>query len=197
MLISFYTFYDKQSTDDTKKEPPISPSLASTLSYVPIDPIIRERVVQTILSRPLFTSSRRPPPTPEAKPSPYAELPRLTGIVVDGHRRWALLSVMKEGKYEIIHEGSYIGRYEVISIQSSRVVIDGVDGTRILRPTFDPNSQAATPITSLPTMPIKSFLPNRAMWPNATGDVRYLGRPILLPAQPPSSFLRQSIQNMR
>lgn len=197
MLMSFYAFYDKQSIDDTKKEPPIPPSLASTLSHVPIDPIIREKIVQTILSRPLFTSSRRPPPIPEAKPSPYAELPRLAGIVIDGHRRWALLSIVKEGKYEIIHEGSHIGRYEVVSIQSSGVIIDGVDGTRILRPTFDPNSQAATPITPLPTMSTKSFLPSRAIWPNATGDVRYPGRPILLPAQPPGSFLRQPIQNMR
>ena len=108
--------------------------------------------VATVLARPLFRPDRRPPAAPGAAAGKAAELPRLTGIMIDGGGRRAIFA--DERKPIVAVEGDRIGVYLVQAIAPGEVTVYGPEGQRVLRPAFDQKAgdpkagdapQAATP----------------------------------------------------
>ncbi len=95
--------------------------------------------VATILQRPLFSQTRRPPPG-EGTSGPG--LPRLSGILVSPSERTAIFAATGGGKPIIAGEGARIGAYVLQSISAGQVTLVGPGGDRVLRPSFAPAATA-------------------------------------------------------
>jgi hypothetical protein len=115
----------------------------------------RQRWAELVLARPLFNPSRRPI-VEEAKPveasatpaaAAAADLPRVSGIILLPGRSRAIFAGAGDGKPVTVTEGDRFGPYVVEAIEPGQVRLSGPDGTRLLRPSFDPNvsAQAAVP----------------------------------------------------
>ena len=90
----------------------------------------------TLLQRPLFSPSRRPPPGTGA--AGIIGLPRLAGVLVAPGDRHAIFA----GGI-VVAEGGSVGSYTVQTIEAGQVTLRGPDGTRLLRPAFASVSAAA------------------------------------------------------
>jgi len=98
----------------------------------------RQAMVDGILARPLFVATRRPAAARVAAPAAApVNLPRLTGIMVNGSSRSVIFAASEGGRPVVAQEGAQIGAYTVQSIGAAQVTLSGPDGTRILRPSFD------------------------------------------------------------
>ena len=103
-------------------------------------------LADTLLARPLFSQTRRPPnvagPVASA-PSIAAPLPRMTGILIDGPRRSAIFAAPATpgGKPVIVAEGGRIGPFTVQTIEPQQVIVIGPEGKRTVRTSFDPTLQ--------------------------------------------------------
>ncbi len=106
----------------------------------------------TTLDRPLFSPDRHPPSPPAAMLAVPTALPRLSGVMVSGADRSAILVPAEGGKAVVAREGSQVGSLTVKTISAGEVRLAGPDGVTILHPAFD---------TSLvpPTGPIMRGLP--------------------------------------
>ncbi len=98
----------------------------------------------TALARPLFDRSRRPPapaamqaPEPERERPP--ELPRLSGVMVNGAERSAIF-VVANGRPLVAREGSQVSGFTVQAIRMGQATLQGPSGTHVLRPTLRPQS---------------------------------------------------------
>lgn len=94
--------------------------------------------VATLLARPLFSLTRRPPPaaaTNGVATAPDAPLPRLAGVLVDGGDRRAIFAGAP--KPLVLREGARVGAFTISRIAPGRVALIGPDGTREIRPQFD------------------------------------------------------------
>lgn len=89
----------------------------------------------TILDRPLFSPSRRPPQAaPQGKAAGPA-LPRLTGVLVSASGADAIFAT--PGKKPILaRPGDRVGPYLVRSIRAGEVTVLGPSGVAVLHPTF-------------------------------------------------------------
>lgn len=102
------------------------------------------------LARPLFSPNRRPA---ALATGPADGTPRLSGILVTPAGRRAIFAGA-DGKPVVVGEGAAVGRYQVGSIAAGQVVLLGADGSRTLRPSFDPNRVVTTPPpTATPLLP--------------------------------------------
>jgi hypothetical protein len=113
-----------------KPQPPLSFKHGDAPAIEPAESI------QTILARPIFAPSRRPPAVVVAQaiaPPAVAKLPRLTGVVTSPSDRRALFAAA-EGEVMEVAEGSSIGDYVVRSISPNEVVLAGPGGERELHP---------------------------------------------------------------
>src|ERR1700722_17130662 len=94
-------------------EPDSSPTRRSPMTLVqsqaPAGPNIQAEV-DTILARPMFSQSRRPPPIRAFAP---AALPRLTGVLIGGQSKTAIFSGGAGTKSIALVEGDLIGRYVI------------------------------------------------------------------------------------
>lgn len=90
----------------------------------------------TLLQRPLFSPSRRPPPSAGA--AGIVGLPRLAGVLVAPGDRHAIFA----GGI-VVAEGGAVGRYTVQAIDAGQVTLRGPEGTQVLRPAFASVSTAA------------------------------------------------------
>lgn len=135
--------------------------------------------VATVLARPLFRPDRRPPAAPGAAAGKAAELPRLTGIMIDGGGRRAIFA---DDKRPIVaSEGDRVGVYMVQAIAPGRVTVYGPEGERVLRPSFDPKSGDPKPGDALaPAMPL----------PNPARDAV-----LQAPARPPGASILDLLLN--
>ena len=125
----------------TLRSAPASPSRAAA-SPVPDDD--RQGLVDGILARPLFATTRRPADAPAAGPAPVpASLPRLAGILVHGSSRSAIFAASGSGRPVVIQEGGRVGGYTVQSIEAGQVTLAGPGGNQVLRPAFDARQQGA------------------------------------------------------
>ena len=118
---------------------------------------IRAARLATLLARPPFSQTRRPPDrtsaAPGARPSDL-KLPRMTGILIDGSRRSALFVAPDGGKPISVAVGGTIGPFTVQSIEPQSVVVLGPEGRRMVRTSFDPNPPApVAPLASAPQPP--------------------------------------------
>ena len=97
--------------------------------------------VAQVLARPLFSPDRRPAAAAAAAAgAPEAALPRLTGVLVTADGRSAVFAGAAQPL--VIREGGKLGRYTIRTIEPGLVTIQGSDGLRVLRPTFDPTRPA-------------------------------------------------------
>jgi hypothetical protein len=97
------------------------------------DPV--ESLVRTILARPLFEPSRRPP----AGAGVTGEvLPRLAGVIIGPDLRRAIF-VPAKGSAIVVPEGGRAGGYEIRSIGPNEVVLSGPDGERSIHTDYAKN----------------------------------------------------------
>lgn len=126
----------------------VTPSRPVVPPAVPIDPPV---LVDGILVRPLFASTRRPTVDAPSGPAPMpASLPRLTGIMVDGATRSAIFAATGGGRPIVVQEGGRVGGYTVQSIDAGQVTLDGPGGSQVLRPSFDARPQSAANVPAIP-----------------------------------------------
>ncbi len=104
----------------------------------------RPMLVDGVLARPLFAATRRPIAALAASAPPPASLPRLAGVLVNGHSRSAVFAATGEGRPLVVQEGAQVGDHTVQSIEAGQVTLSGSGAPQVLRPTFDPRPQSAT-----------------------------------------------------
>ncbi len=107
---------------------------------------------ETILARPLFTPSRRPPPniTAASRPTATPEIPRLTGVLVSADGKNAIFAANGEDKPVIVSIGGRLGPFVVRAITAGEVTVDGPGGTETLRPVFATRPAASAQATKTP-----------------------------------------------
>lgn len=106
----------------------------------------RSEWVRTLLDRPLFSATRRPPaPLADAERSPALPLPRLTGIVVYDGERSAIFAAADAGQRSLVTlEGGRVGPFIVLKIEPQQVMVSGPKGLQAVRTSFDPAPPIAT-----------------------------------------------------
>ena len=115
----------------------------------------------TILARPLFSSSRRPP-AKVAGPAidPAKPMPRLTGVVVSPIGRFALFANVGGGRPLVMSEGDHLGAAVIEAIVAGEVTVRGPEGAVVLRSTFDENAVPVKPaVPVVPSTPVAPRLP--------------------------------------
>jgi general secretion pathway protein N len=106
-----------------------------------------EELLATVLSRPLFSSTRRPPQSAANDGPSSADLgdTRLTGIITEPGRHLAIFAV-NGAKPLRLTEGEAVSGWRIESITPREVSLSGPGGTKTLEPKVDPNlSQASAP----------------------------------------------------
>ena len=133
-------------------------------------------LVATILARPLFSSTRRPPQNASAGASADNDLAdtRLTGIVTEPGRRLAIFAVNGEKPLKVA-EGDAVSGWRIESISAREVSLSGPGGSKTLQPKMDPN---LAPPAGPPPPAVAG--PPGARFPTAQGPVP--GRPPIPPA---------------
>jgi len=106
-----------------------------------------DELLATVLSRPLFSSTRRPPQS-AVNDGPSADLgdTRLTGIVTEPGRHLAIFAV-NGAKPLKLSEGEAVSGWRIESITPREVSLSGPGGTKTLEPKVDPSlSQGPVPV---------------------------------------------------
>ncbi len=149
------------ATDATPDAPPlavVAPGLELAAGTI-ADEASNERAMATILARPVFSPTRRPPaetvaPTPAPERGPAA-LPRLTAVLVGPFGGRAIFAATDGGKPLVVEAGDRVGEFRVQSIETGQVTLIGPEGVRQLRPRFASAEPAdvAAPKGAGPLMP--------------------------------------------
>ena len=122
-----------------------APALPSRAAVSPSEED-RQGLVDGILARPLFATTRRPADAPAAGPAAApATLPRLAGVLVHGGSRSAIFAATGTGRPAVVGEGGRVGGYTVQSIEAGQVTIAGPGGPQVLHPAFDARALGAAP----------------------------------------------------
>jgi hypothetical protein len=116
----------------------------------------------TILARPLFSASRRPPHVAAGTPDEAApDEARLAGIMISRFGRRAIFAPSGGGKPLVLGEGAEVNESTIRSIEPDQVVL--ASGT-VLRPAFDKNRVPTAftppfqpPIPNMPNGPQPNF----------------------------------------
>jgi hypothetical protein len=138
---------------------------------------------KTILQRPLFASGRRPPSgstttAPLAVSGGAAELPRLTGIIIDENTKIAIFQPKDAGKPIAVAEGQDIAGRKIASIEPEEIVLDGPEGEQHLSPIPDPTlEQAVAAMAMVAEPPIRAQPGRRPGLPRQAVDRPGLRRP--------------------
>ena len=149
-----------------------------------------DELLATVLSRPLFSSTRRPPQS-AANDGPSADLgdTRLTGIVTEPGRRLAIFAV-NGAKPLKLSEGEDVSGWRIESITPREVSLSGPGGTKTLEPKVDPSlSQAPAPVpapvnpAARPPVPLPGARP-QALLPAGAAALPRPGVPPGLPGPP-------------
>jgi hypothetical protein len=131
------------------REQPQSPP-ASSSSTAPSDQVARH--VATILARPLFSPSRRPPAVGAS--STATSLTRLTGVILSPAGKNAIFAGPVGAKPLVIGEGDRISRFLVERIEVGAVILTGAEGEQVLHPAYDPSPPPKRPTPSPIIQPI-------------------------------------------
>jgi hypothetical protein len=105
-----------------------------------------EELLATVLGRPLFNNSRRPPQTAANDSGGTSDLAdtRLTGIVTEPGRSIAIFAV-NGAKPLKLTEGEAVSGWRIESITPREVALIGPGGAKTLMPKFDPSLAAPPP----------------------------------------------------
>lgn len=123
--------------------PRSAPALPSRAAASPVLEDDRQALVDGILARPLFATTRRPADAPAGPAPTPVGLPRLAGILVHGSSRSAIFAASGSARPVVIQEGGRVGSYIVQSIEAGQVTLVGPGGSQMLRPAFDARPQSA------------------------------------------------------
>jgi hypothetical protein len=121
-----------------KQKAPSPPVPASRSTLMDQD----QQYLATILARPLFSPTRRPP---NVASRPDHGLGRLSGVIVSPAGNSAIFVGPGGGKPLVLREGARIGQYVLRSIEIGTVRANGPSGELVLHPVFDPNRKPVTP----------------------------------------------------
>ena len=144
-----------------------------------------EAWTETILDRPLFTPSRRPPATAAGPGTSGPGFPRLTGIIIMPQQREAIFAMPGKTQPIEVRAGSRLNGVLIKSIEPGWVVVVDAAGARMIRPSFATGTASAAVAT--PSSPVMIDLPPVPSGPHASpfASIRGLsGRPLGLAAQP-------------
>jgi hypothetical protein len=113
-----------------------------------------DELMATTLARPLFSSTRRPPPRGGADAAADSGLAdtRLAGIVTEPGHRIAIFAPAG-ARALTVTEGETVSGWRVESITPREVSLSGPGGIKTLQPKFDPNLVPASgppPVVNLP-----------------------------------------------
>ncbi len=105
-----------------------------------------EELLATVLGRPLFSTSRRPPQTAANDGGGTSDLAdtRLTGIVTEPGRSIAIFAV-NGAKPLRLTEGEAVSGWRIESITPREVALSGPGGAKTLAPKIDPSLAAPSP----------------------------------------------------
>jgi hypothetical protein len=106
-----------------------------------------DELLATVLSRPLFSSTRRPPQSAASDGPSSADLgdTRLTGIITEPGRHLAIFAV-NGAKPLRLTEGEAVSGWRIESITAREVSLSGPGGTKTLEPKVDPSlAQGSAP----------------------------------------------------
>jgi hypothetical protein len=106
-----------------------------------------DELLTTVLARPLFSSTRRPPQSTANDGPSGADLgdTRLTGIVIEPGLHLAIFAV-NGAKPLRLTEGEAVSGWRIESITAREVSLSGPSGTKTLEPKVDPSlSQGPVP----------------------------------------------------
>jgi hypothetical protein len=174
---------------------------ADTPSAVRRQPSTRlDELLAAALSRPLFSSTRRPPQSAVNDSGTSSDLAdmRLTGIVTEPEHHVAIFAV-NGAKPLRLTEGEAVSGWRIESITPHEVSLSGPGGTKTLEPKLDPNlAQApgpapapnpaarvpAQPPTPQPTPSVASQRPTPGLSPATGRPLRPLPRPAQINRQP-------------
>ena len=111
----------------------------------------QEELLATVLGRPLFSNTRRPPQTAANDSGNTSDLAdtRLTGIITEPGRSIAIFAV-NGAKPLRLTEGEAVSGWRIESITPREVALSGPGGPKTLAPKTDP-SLAGQPPTPAPT----------------------------------------------
>ena len=149
-----------------------------------------EELLATVLGRPLFNNSRRPPQTAANDGGGTSDLAdtRLTGIVTEPGRSIAIFAV-NGAKPLKLTEGEAVSGWRIESITPREVALSGPGGAKTLAPKNDPSLAAPpsgpTPAAAAAVRP--PIPPSPAAAPPARPDVppaRGRPRPVRIDRQP-------------
>jgi general secretion pathway protein N len=98
----------------------------------------------SVLARPLFDPSRRPPAAVSQAPAIPVEIPRLSGIMITSTEKMAVFSPAA-GSPIIVAVKSQLGPFTVLAITGDSVTLNGPDGVVVLRSKFSPVGQIKLP----------------------------------------------------
>ena len=112
--------------------------------------------VATILARPLFSPTRRPPAAvASAGPvKPATEMPRLSGVLVSEAGRAAIFAYPGQ-KPTIAHPGDQIGPYRITSISEGAVTLAGPAGSVTMHPSFANTGERPVAAPAGPPSPLR------------------------------------------
>jgi general secretion pathway protein N len=99
-----------------------------------------DELLTTVLARPLFSSTRRPPQSAANDGPVNADLgdTRLTGILTEPGHHLAIFAV-NGGRSLRLSEGEDVSGWRIESITPREVSLSGPGGTKTLEPKVDPN----------------------------------------------------------
>jgi general secretion pathway protein N len=124
--------------------PPVQPADSSGGPAEAPSRIDRLSLVHDVVARPVFSPTRHPDPVVDGTSRPGAAL-RLTGVILSGSRRLALVHMANEAQPRRVVEGQQIGGYLVDEIRADRIRLRGTDGSRevMLQPAPTTGSETA------------------------------------------------------
>jgi general secretion pathway protein N len=130
--------------DPLTAEIPGRPNAAPPAMHRPPSERIDE-LLATVLARPLFSSTRRPPQSAvnDGGGADFADT-RLTGIVTEPSRHIAIFAV-NGAKALRLTEGEAVSGWRIESITPREVSLSGPGGSKTLEPKVDPNLVPSAP----------------------------------------------------
>jgi hypothetical protein len=178
----------ESSVSNVESRPPAPSQKPANQGPPPVQHESLENLVATILARPLFNPTRRPPDTGSSQNAadPGLRDVRLTGIVVAPDRRLAIFALSDKKKSLPLSEGETLNGWRLDSILQEQVSLSGPGGTTTLMPKADTSlvRQVGLPAAPAQPQPVAASGPAAALTgPARTSGPRQLGGP---KAQPPA-----------